>query len=176
MYYPCYPSSLRLLLHTASSALSSMHWLWSVRPFQLTPACSNPETGFASIYVAWKFCAFLVLVVWKHYLMFEFSVIMQVFDQPDERETGGLYFPMTISGLCECIRPRSERWMWRSQLESYRSLHWANMLGMPMPLESFYSADVINHRSCTHAGALDYHSFCTHHHPWKLLPYAFLPI
>ena len=28
------------------------------------------------------------------------SVLTQVFDQPDESETGGLYFPMAMSNLC----------------------------------------------------------------------------
>ena len=29
-------------------------------------------------------------------------VLTQVFDQPDEMETGGMYFPMAIDNLCEC--------------------------------------------------------------------------
>lgn len=29
------------------------------------------------------------------------QVLTQVFDQPDESETGGLYFPMAITNLCK---------------------------------------------------------------------------
>lgn len=29
------------------------------------------------------------------------QVLTQVFDQPDESETGGLYFPMAIKNLCK---------------------------------------------------------------------------
>ncbi|RXW15422.1 hypothetical protein EST38_g10427 [Candolleomyces aberdarensis] len=38
-------------------------------------------SGFAMFYIAWKF------------------LLVQVFDQPDEKETGGAYFPMAVNNL-----------------------------------------------------------------------------
>lgn len=53
-------------------------------------------------YLAWKFREFSPLgepdtVVDAH---LSYLVFMQVFDQPDDRETGGMFFPMAINNLC----------------------------------------------------------------------------
>ena len=56
-------------------------------------------SGFAMFYIAWKFRAFAPRF---HYIFVLTTclVLVQVFDQPDEKETGGAYFPMAVNNLC----------------------------------------------------------------------------
>jgi hypothetical protein len=59
-------------------------------------------TGYACIYLAWKFCE-ITAILFETPLHVSFLVILQVFDQRDELETGGLYFPMSVACLCELL-------------------------------------------------------------------------
>ena len=54
-------------------------------------------------FIAWKFrtCASPQLLMAKTFNTSSL-VFLQVFDQPDEVETGGMYFPMAMDNLCTC--------------------------------------------------------------------------
>ena len=54
-------------------------------------------------YLAWKFRASFMSDPRQFHTNCCLQVLTQVFDQPDEMETGGMYFPMAIDNLCECF-------------------------------------------------------------------------
>ncbi|KAF5322492.1 hypothetical protein D9619_001365 [Psilocybe cf. subviscida] len=54
--------------------------------------------SFAFFYVAWKFREYFITEFYGITLNIP-KVLTQVFDQPDEKETGGAYFPMAINNL-----------------------------------------------------------------------------
>jgi hypothetical protein len=56
-------------------------------------------SGFAMFYIAWKFRAFASRLH-ENFALTSCVVLVQVFDQPDEKETGGAYFPMAVNNLC----------------------------------------------------------------------------
>jgi len=51
-------------------------------------------------FIAWKFRTSSDSTVLCGLNANYISVFLQVFDQPDEVETGGMYFPMAMDNLC----------------------------------------------------------------------------
>lgn len=85
--------------YSVLSPLINLLALISMYPYQLLSHLLIHLTGFMMFYLAWKFRKYNCLP--PSVALWHAAVLTQVFDQPDERETGGLYFPMAVSNLCK---------------------------------------------------------------------------
>ena len=89
-------------------------------------------------------------------------LFMQVYDQPEEAESGGMYFPMAISNLCMCFFLVSARGRLLMTSRSRWSLHRAACSGDLVLPQGQDVEGLVDHRGCS-----DDHPVALHH--WHAL-------